>query len=233
MNHYAIIVAAGKGLRMQSELPKQFMEVQEKPLLFYAIEAFTAAIPGIQIRLVLPASGMDIGKRITAQFLPEHGIQLIPGGETRFHSVQNGLAGIPEEEGLVFVHDGVRPLVSVELIRHCMSEALENGNAVPALEVSDSVRTWNGKAYVPLDRSLLRSVQTPQVFSVGMLKRAFLQSYQPGFTDEATVVERAGIPVNLIPGEAENIKVTHPPDFITAQTLLALRAARGGQHKRG
>src|SRR5690606_20324110 len=120
---YAIIVAGGKGLRMQAGRPKQFMEVQGKPLLFYAIKAFTDAIPGIYIRLVLPGSGMEFGKRISALFPPGLPIQIVEGGETRFHSVRNGLAGIPVEAGFVFVHDGVRPLVSVSLIRDCLSEA--------------------------------------------------------------------------------------------------------------
>lgn len=217
-------MAGGKGLRMQAGLPKQFMDVEGKPLLFYAVRAFTEAIPEIQIRLVLPEAKLGFGEEIRGMLPTGASLKLIAGGETRFHSVRNGLDDIPSGPGFVFVHDGVRPLVTADLIRACLSAAEKAGNAVPVIEVTDSIRSWDGTAYAPLNRDLLRSVQTPQVFPVEVLKAAFSQPYQPGFTDEATVVERAGIRVNLIPGAAENIKVTYPPDLITARSLLSKRA---------
>lgn len=224
-NHtYAIIVAGGAGLRMGAATPKQFLMLDGKPLLYHTIQAFFNAIPNIEVILVLPEAFLELGKEIIDGFFPQHNIQLTVGGETRFHSVQNGLR-LVEKESILFVHDGVRCLVSESLIQRCYASAAETGTAIPVIACKDSVRMVTEDGHEAIDRNLLRLVQTPQTFHSKILLPAFEIDYKDRFTDEATVVEAYGLKVTLVQGEDENIKITHPVDLMIAEKMIAERKA--------
>lgn len=219
MKTYAVIVAGGTGKRMGSTLPKQFLLLKNKPVLYYTIDAFLKAIPGIYVIVVLPEEHLELGKEIVDGFFDEQQIQLTVGGETRFHSVQNGLK-LVSDESIIFVHDGVRCLVSEELIQRCYTAALETGSAIPAVECRDSVRMITDEGNDPVDRTRLRLVQTPQTFHSKILLPAFAIDYKERFTDEATVVEAFGLKVTLVQGEDTNIKITSPVDLLIAEKIL-------------
>ncbi len=219
MKTYAVIVAGGAGKRMGSALPKQFLLLKNKPVLYYTINAFLKAVPGIHVIIVLPEEHLELGKEIVDGFFDEQQIQLTVGGETRFHSVQNGLKLI-SEESIIFVHDGVRCLVSEELIQRCYTTALETGSAIPAVECRDSARMITDDGNDPVDRTKLRLVQTPQTFHSKILLPAFAIDYKERFTDEATVVEAFGLKVTLVQGEETNIKITNPIDLVIAEKIL-------------
>lgn len=219
MQTYVVIVAGGSGKRMGSVLPKQFLLLKNKPVLYYTINAFLTALPDSKVIVVLSEEHLELGKEIIDGFFDEERIQLTVGGETRFHSVQNGLKLI-EEESIIFVHDGVRCLVSTELIQRCYEAALETGSAIPAVECKDSVRIITDEGNDPVDRSKLRLVQTPQTFHSKILLPAFAIDYKAWFTDEATVVEAFGLKVTLVPGEERNIKITNPIDLVIAEKIL-------------
>jgi 2-C-methyl-D-erythritol 4-phosphate cytidylyltransferase len=176
----------------------------------------------MDVVVVLPCAYLETGSDLVARYLPDQTVFFAEGGETRFHSVQRGLQ-LVREPAIVFVHDAVRCLVSPDLIRRCYQQAVATGSAIPAVAVSDSIRMITGDVHVPVDRSGLRAIQTPQTFQSGILLPAFLQPYDPAFTDEASVVERQGCRVDLIEGEASNIKVTWPVDLIVAEKLLHSR----------
>ncbi len=219
MKTYVVIVAGGAGKRMGSSLPKQFLLLKNKPVLYYTIDAFLKAVPGIHVIVVLPEEHLELGKEIVDGYFDEQQIQLTVGGETRFHSVQNGLKLI-SEEAIIFVHDGVRCLVSNELIQRCYTAALETGSAVPAVECRDSVRIITEDGNDPVDRTQLRLVQTPQTFHSKILLPAFAIDYKERFTDEATVVEAFGLKITLVPGDDTNIKITNPIDLVIAEKIL-------------
>ena len=219
MKKFAVVVAGGKGLRMGSALPKQFLPLQQKPVLYHTIKAFLDTFPDIHLVLVLPQDQLSYAQIVLQAFPERIDITIVAGGETRYHSVQNGLKAV-KENSVVFVHDGVRPLVSADLINRCYIQAVEKGSAIPAIPVSDSIRSVNGENSRPVDRETLRSIQTPQTFRSEIILPAFEQEYQPSFTDEATVVEASGTEVYLIEGEKGNIKVTTPEDMILAEALL-------------
>jgi 2-C-methyl-D-erythritol 4-phosphate cytidylyltransferase len=222
MKPMAIIVAGGSGTRMGSEVPKQFLEVAGAPLLVHSISAFAASVPEMEIVVVLPAAHLESGSDLVARHLPSHTIFFAEGGETRFHSVQRGLQ-LVREPSIVFVHDAVRCLVSPDLILRCYLQAMEKGSAIPAIAVSDSIRQLTTAGHVPVDRTLLRAIQTPQTFRSDLLIPAFRQPFDLSFTDEASVVERYGGQVELIEGEVSNIKVTWPVDLVVATELLKSR----------
>jgi 2-C-methyl-D-erythritol 4-phosphate cytidylyltransferase len=217
---YAVIVAGGKGVRMGGALPKQFMPLLGKPVLYYSVNAFISAFADIKLVLVLPKDQLSYAQMVLKEFPDGIDIMIVSGGETRFHSVQNGLKAI-EEDSIVFVHDGARPLVSSGLIRQCFDQALELGSAIPAVHVSESMRLIEDDDSRPVDREFMRIIQTPQVFRSDILLPAFGQEYIPSFTDEATVVEAFGIRIFLIEGEKSNIKITTPDDMVIAEALLA------------
>jgi 2-C-methyl-D-erythritol 4-phosphate cytidylyltransferase len=216
---FAIIVAGGKGLRMGNALPKQFLPLKGKPILYYAIKAFTDALPDIKIVLVLPEDHFSYAQMVLQAFPERIDVTIVGGGATRFHSVQNGLKEV-SEDAIVFVHDGVRPLVSADLVLQCYAQALELGSAIPAVAVTDSMRMVKDDGSEPIDRERLRIIQTPQTFRGSILLPAFQQAYVESFTDEATVAEAYGTRVYLIAGERSNIKVTTPEDMIIAEALL-------------
>ena len=222
MKEYAVVVAGGAGTRMGSLLPKQFLLLQGKPVLYYTLKAFIEAIPGIQIILVLPEEHLELGREIVDGFFDKQQILLTAGGETRFHSVQNGLRHVTEES-IIFVHDGVRCLLTADLIQRCYQSALDTGSAVPVIEMKDSVRMVTEDGNEPVDRTQLRIVQTPQTFHSKILLPAFEIDYKERFTDEATVVEAFGLKVTLVEGDTTNIKITNPVDMVIASTILESR----------
>ena len=219
MKYYAIIVAGGKGLRMGGDVPKQFQLVGGRPVLMHTLQQFRNAIADLQIILVLPREQQDYWRELCRQY--EFGVEhrVADGGQTRFHSVKNGLALIPDgEEGIVGVHDGVRPFASADLIRRCYAAAVEAEAVVPAVPVVESLRHEERGA---IDRKGYRLVQTPQTFSIPLLKAAYRQAYRETFTDDASVVEAYGHRVAMIDGIRENIKLTTPFDMVVAEALLA------------
>lgn len=222
MKKYAIIVAGGTGRRMGNPMPKQFLLLNDKPVLYYTLKAFLEAYEDMQIVLVLPEDYSDIGKEVIDAYFDYTRVQVTFGGETRFHSVQNGLK-LVREESIVFVHDAVRCLVSVDLIRECYEHALIMGTAVPVVRSKDSVRILNeeGNDNEVLDRNKVVLVQTPQTFHSKILLPAFNIDYKEQFTDEATVVESFGLKISLIEGEENNIKITKPVDLLIAEALLS------------
>ena len=220
MKKYVIVVAGGKGLRMGGEIPKQFIPVKGKPVLMRTLETFHACDPNIELIVVLPVEQRSYWEHLCVEYgftLPH---RVAAGGETRFHSVKNGLA-LVEEDGVVGVHDGVRPFVSAEVITNCYAQAATLQAVVPVTDVVETVRHLlpeGGSETV--SRNDYKLVQTPQVFTVELLKRAYAQDYKPFFTDDASVVEALGQPVHLVSGNRENIKLTTPFDLKVAESLI-------------
>lgn len=214
-----IVVAGGKGERMQSKLPKQFIELMGKPILMHTLEVFYGYDSEMQIVLVLPESQFDYWNELCEKhaFAVPH--RIAAGGSTRFQSVCNGLSLAPDE-GLIAVHDGVRPLVATSTIHACLAEAATSHAAIPVTEVVESLREIKDSSSIAVNRANYKLVQTPQVFDAQLLKQAYLQPYKEGFTDDASVVEAFGAKVSLVPGNRENIKITNPNDLKIASTLL-------------
>lgn len=219
MKKFVLIVAGGSGLRMGTDLPKQFLELCGKPVLMHTIQRFYDYDPHCELILVLPL----LQQEYWSQLCMEHSFTLphliATGGETRFDSVKNGL-GLIQGEGVIFIHDGVRPLVSGETLGRCFETAKEYGNALPVLPVQESLRQLVGDQNRAVDRSLYLIVQTPQTFHSAQIQQAFSQPYDPAFTDDATVAEKAGFPIHLVEGNRENIKITTPTDLIIAGVLM-------------
>lgn len=223
MKKYIIVVAGGKGLRMGGEVPKQFQVIGNKPVLMVTLERLHAIDPAMQQVLVLPAEQFDLWKEMCRQYEFAVPLLLTQGGATRFHSVQNGLAQVDDiDEALVGVHDGVRPFVSQRVIDDCFREAWIHGAAIPMIDLQDSLRHIVGAdgvtEVVPRDR--YRLVQTPQVFKLSVLRKAYEQRFVETFTDDASVVEASGKDVVAVEGNRENIKLTTPFDMLVARTLM-------------
>lgn len=219
MKHTALIVAGGKGLRMGSELPKQFLPIGGKPVLMHTLEAFHRFDSAIDLILVLPEEQQGYWKQLCEKhrFTIRH--LIANGGETRFHSVRNGLA-LVSGGGLVGVHDGVRPFVSQEVIRRCYDRAATEKAVIPVVDVVDTVRQVTESGSRTVNRDDYKLVQTPQVFDADLLRRAYAQDFKPFFTDDASVVEAMGVPVDLVEGNRENIKITTPFDLKIATALV-------------
>lgn len=218
---YIIIVAGGKGLRMGSDIPKQFLPIGGKPVLMRTLERFREYSPTLQIILVLPKAQQDYWHQLCKDYNFEVEYVLADGGETRFHSVQNGLAKIPDDaEGVVGVHDGVRPFPSIDVIRNCYETARTAKAVIPVISVVETVRHLQGNTSVTVPRSDYRLVQTPQTFDIQLLKAANKQPYNDGFTDDASVVEAFGFNITLVEGNRENIKITTPYDLKIAEVLI-------------
>jgi 2-C-methyl-D-erythritol 4-phosphate cytidylyltransferase len=220
MKKIALIVAAGNGSRMNNTVPKQFLFLKNKPVLFYSMKAFLDSYNDIEIILVLPEEHIAKGQEIIDGYFDASKIKITSGGRTRFHSVQNGLSLIKDQDAIIFVHDGVRCLLTKDLIERCYQSALEFGTAIPVIECRDSVRLLTNNGSKVLDRNKVKLVQTPQTFHSKILLAAFQIDYKDGFTDEATVVEAFGLKVNLIEGETKNLKITTPADLFTAEFIL-------------
>jgi 2-C-methyl-D-erythritol 4-phosphate cytidylyltransferase len=221
MKKFAVIVAGGTGTRMNNTTPKQFLLLQGKPVLYYTINAFLQAYNDLQIILVLPEEHVAAGQEIIDAFFNYNRIQITMGGRTRFHSVQNGLQ-LVHDEGIVFVHDAVRCMVSINLIHRCYDAAMESGSAIPVVDCKDSVRIITEDGNEAFDRTAIKLVQTPQTFHSKILLPAFQIDYKDKFTDEATVVEAFGLKVQLVQGEEHNFKITRPVDLVMAEQLLAV-----------
>ena len=222
MDRYAILVAGGKGLRMGSDIPKQFLPLRGRPVLMHTIDVFRRAYPDIHIILVLPREQQDYWRQLCGQHDYDVEVCVADGGETRFHSVHNGLSLIPDDaRGVVGVHDGVRPFVSPETIRRCFEAAEEFGAVVPVVPVVETVRqVLADGSSMTVDRNAYRLVQTPQTFDIHLLKKAYGQPFDPFFTDDASVVEAMGHPIKLVEGNNENIKLTNPADLKLAEGMV-------------
>lgn len=222
MEKYAIIVAGGSGKRMQTKLPKQFVEVKEKPILMHTIEVFFHFCKEIQIILVLPKEQQNHWLELVKKHNFNIPHILAEGGSERFYSVKNGLKFVKNEsENLVAVHDGVRPLVSKETINNCFSIAKDKGSAIPVMPISVSLRKVEEHTSQSLDRSKYVAVQTPQVFRADWLQSAYNQCFSEKFTDDASVLEKYGYPIHLAEGNQENIKITYQQDLYLAEILLS------------
>lgn len=220
MKKIAVIVAGGTGSRMNNSIPKQFLLLQGKPVLYYSLHAFLNAYSDLHIILVLPEEHIAAGQEIIDAFFDYDRIKITVGGRTRFHSVQNGLK-LVDVESIVFVHDAVRCMVSVDLIQRCYNAAIENGSAIPVIESKDSVRLITDNGNEAIERTALKLVQTPQTFHSKILLPAYQIDYKDKFTDEATVVEAYGMKVKLVAGEENNFKITRPVDLVLADQLLS------------
>ncbi len=218
MKKQLIIVAGGKGLRMGGEIPKQFLPVNGKPVLMLTLETFHRFDSEMKIILVLPREQQAYWKGLCENCHFEIPYLLADGGETRFLSVKNGLS-LADDDGLIGVHDGVRPFVSQEVIARCFDIAFSKAAVIPVIDVVETIRKLDGEQSETVDRNNYKLVQTPQVFTTSLLKCAYRQEYSPCFTDDASVVEAMGIKVTLVPGNRENIKITTPFDMIIANAL--------------
>jgi len=219
---YALIVAGGKGTRIKSSLPKQFIELVGKPILLHTIEAFISYSDNIKIILVLPEDDFPIWESICKKFNFSYPIVLQKGGETRFQSVKNGLGRI-EGEGLVAIHDGVRPLISSDIIGASFRLAAAHQSAVAAVRLKESIRMTDQDNTKAMDRSKFRIIQTPQTFHLQLIKKAYEIKEDPSLTDDASVAEKAGHIISLFEGSYENIKITTSEDLVVAEALMNSR----------
>ena len=218
---YIIIVAGGKGLRMGSDIPKQFLPIGGKPVLMRTLERFREYSVDLQIILVLPEAQQEYWHRLCKEYHFDVEYTLANGGQTRFHSVQNGLAKVPDDAiGVVGVHDGVRPFPSIEVIRNCYETARQKKAVIPVIPVVETVRHLESEKSKTVPRDEYRLVQTPQTFDIQLLKAANKQPYNVGFTDDASVVESFGYEITLVEGNRENIKITTPYDLKIAEVLI-------------
>ena len=219
MQKHAIVVAGGKGVRMGGSLPKQFLLLSGKPLLMHTLEAFYHSDPAIDLILVLPPTHQTYWSNLCKQYEFHLNHRVVSGGITRYESVKNGLA-LLRDDGLVAVHDGVRPFINASLIERCYSAAAQFGAAVPVTVLTESIRRLDGETSFSVLRETYRLVQTPQTFRVELLKQAYHRPYIESFTDDASVVEAAGFKVELVEGSRENIKITTPLDLLLAEQMI-------------
>jgi len=215
----AIIVAGGKGERMNAEIPKQFLEIHGKPILMHTLEVFRRYDASMELILVLPSVQIEFWKELCKKHAFDIPHQIVSGGQTRFQSVKNGLKAT-RSNLLIAVHDGVRPLVSIDTIERCFDEAEKSGAAIPVIDLVESIRQISENESSSVDRSAYKLVQTPQVFESELLKKAYEQEFTPLFTDDASVVEALGTKIQLVEGNRENIKITTEFDLKIAESLI-------------
>lgn len=218
MKRFVIIVAGGSGQRMGISIPKQFLFIHKEIILMKSICAFYEFDSTLKIILALPENHISYWNDLCQnhKFSIEHSI--VPGGLTRYHSVKNALEKI-NNDGIVAIHDGVRPLVSQNTIKQVFEIASINGNAIPYIDLIDSLRFVDSHLNSPADRNKYKLIQTPQAFDCELIKRAYEQEWDKSFTDDATIVEKLGIKINLVPGNPENIKITSQTDIKIAEAL--------------
>ena len=221
MEKYVLIVAGGKGLRMKSELPKQFIEINNKPVLMHTFDAFSNIGNINNFILVLATEYIEYWQELCEKhrFQTEHTI--IEGGPKRYHSVKRGLSLIPANS-LVAIHDAARPFVSKSIIDNGFDVAARKGNAIPAIAINESIRKISGSFSKSVDRERFKIVQTPQFFQSDLIKKAYEQTFNEKFTDDANILESSGKQIYLIEGDTKNIKITHPEDLVDAESLLKL-----------
>ena len=220
MKRYAIIVAAGTGSRMNSGLPKQFLQLCGKPILYYSLLAFHQNASETKIIVVLAEQEVNRWLSLCAEYKIEIPHKIVMGGATRTESVLNGLNTITEN-GVIAIHDGARPLASNEIIENCFQSAIKNGTGVACVKPKDSIRIVSGEENKAIDRDDLRLIQTPQTFTSEIIKNAFLRNGTESSTDDATIAEKAGYKIYLIEGSYLNFKVTTPEDLLLAESLLS------------
>lgn len=218
MKHYVIIVAGGSGQRMKSSVPKQFLAIDNEIILMMSINSFYSFDQSIEIILALPEDQISTWEELCLKhnFIVKHSI--VAGGQTRYHSVKNALVKV-NSEGIVAIHDGVRPLVSHRTIERVFEKATLSGNAVPYIDFVDSIRYVDFDINHPVDREKYKLIQTPQGFKSNLIKKAYEQPWEESFTDDASVVEKLGNKINLIKGNRENIKITSQIDLEIAKVL--------------
>lgn len=214
-----LVVAGGSGVRMDSDTPKQFLVMGGLPVIFHSINAFIRFDPSMQVVVALSENHFSYWRELCERYSFTASHTLSKGGETRFQTVRQGLALIPDDR-IVAIHDAVRPLVSQRTIEQGFRDALTFGNAVPVIPLNESVRWSEGKKNQPVDRDRLRIVQTPQVFESSLIKRAYGRIPGEGFTDDASVLETMGETIHLYEGNRENFKITYPGDLILAEAFL-------------
>lgn len=219
MNQYVIIVAGGAGTRMKAGQPKQFLPIAGKTILQHTLEAFHRYDPTFKYIIVLPKESIDFWKNHSSMKKINIPHTVVEGGKERFYSVKNALNTI-KGNGIVAIHDGVRPLVSKQTLKNCFEGVKKYGNAIPVINVVESIRMLDGESSVPSSRSKIRIVQTPQCFEVNRIKKAYEQEFSPEFTDDATVLEKTGEKINLVEGNRENIKITSPFDMKLAEFFM-------------
>ena len=218
MKKAAIIVAGGSGIRMGGEVPKQFRLIGGKPVVMWSLTAFYNYDPEIHLILVIPQVHIDLWEKLREEFKPAFNVTVVAGGEERYHSVQNGLKAITDED-IIAIHDGVRPFIDSVTINRCFDAAHKTGTAIPVIESVDSIRLLIQDGSRPLKRRDVKRVQTPQVFRREVIQKAYSQPYKEGFTDEATICEMAGFKITLIEGNKLNLKITTPEDMMLADII--------------
>jgi 2-C-methyl-D-erythritol 4-phosphate cytidylyltransferase len=219
MDLYALIVAGGSGKRMGTDVPKQFLELAGKPVLMRTIERFRSFDVSIKIITVLPEDQLVYWEELQKKYSFSVPNTVVEGGPERFYSVKNGLDKV-EDNSLVAIHDGVRPLVSLDTIKRCFDAAEKFGNAIPVISPTDSLRMITEQGNIPVSRQYLRIIQTPQVFDSKLIKKAYLQDYSPDLTDDAMLLEKTGETIHLVEGNRENLKITNPGDMAVAEALF-------------
>ncbi len=221
MQQYVMIVAGGKGARMQADVPKQFLKLEGKPVLMHTMEAFYNA-GSFEFVVVLPSESLRLWKQLCEEHKFSIRHRIAEGGPSRYHSVKSGLKFIPQNS-LVAIHDGVRPLLTEAIIHQGFQLAEKKGNAVAVVELKDSLRELSGSFNKAVQRQQFRLVQTPQIFHSNLIKDAYQQMYDEAFTDDAMVVEKMGERIHLFPGSEENIKITRSADMLLAASILRRR----------
>ncbi len=217
---YIIITAAGSGTRMESKIPKQFINLDKIPILMRTIEQFHSTVKDCTIIITLPGDEIDTWLKLCKKHTFSIAHKIVIGGDTRFHSIKNALLTITDTSGVVAVHDGVRPLVSRETINNCFNKAISDKTAIPVVDLFDSARIINGTDSKTFDRNKIKLVQTPQVFQTEILIEAYDTNFSKKFTDDASVVEKAGYKINLVNGNRTNIKITTPDDLMYAEAIF-------------
>lgn len=219
VREYALVVAGGKGTRIPGAMPKQFLPLNGRPILLHTLDAFHRYNPQLPVVLVLPADDRDTWMKIIRDHQVHNPITLVDGGETRFQSVRNGL-GVLSGDGLVAIHDGVRPLISEDIIGASFRLAAAHKTAIAAVRLKESIRMTDQDTTRAVDRSRFRLIQTPQTFDLALIRKAYQQKEDATMTDDASVAERAGFSISLFEGSYENIKITTPEDLVVAEALL-------------
>jgi 2-C-methyl-D-erythritol 4-phosphate cytidylyltransferase len=220
MNRFAVIVAGGSGSRMGSDTPKQFLPIGNAPILMHTIKRFFTSNELVNIILVLPEEQMDRWHQLCEKYSFSIPHLIVAGGKNRFQSVRNGLNSIGVNDGIVAIHDGVRPFISKRIIEEAYKTAEEKGNAVASVELKDSIRLIDKKGNKTVERENYRIIQTPQAFKIALIREAFQKAKNDQFTDDASVAEAAGYSIQLIEGAYENIKITTPEDLAMAEAIL-------------
>jgi len=218
-NNTVIIVAGGKGERMGNNIPKQFLLLNGYPVLMHTINKFYTFDDALHIILVLPKNEINTWNELCKQYNYSVNHAIVEGGKTRYHSVKNALKNAPDE-GLIAIHDGVRPLVNHKTIKNCYETAAKKSNAIPVSQVFSSMRMDTSNDYQYVDRNQLKMVQTPQIFENSLIKKAYQQHLNITITDDGQLIELMGYKIHMVEGNPENIKITTPIDLMIAETLL-------------